>query len=72
VKWRKRGWRTSSGSPVEHKDLWEALLSLVENRNVEFIKVAGHADVHLNNAADTIARNIAETIQQELNLSERN
>ena len=45
-KWRINGWVGSTKKPVANRDLWEALLDLVENRGhvVEFEKVAGHAD----------------------------
>ena len=46
VKWRKNGWISSKKSEVVNRDLWEALLDLVENHGhtVNFVKVAGHAD----------------------------
>ena len=55
-KWRARGWRTGSGKPIAHRDLWEEILRLVETRQVEFVKVAGHSDVHLNELADKYAK----------------
>ncbi|MFC7440353.1 ribonuclease HI [Laceyella putida] len=56
VKWIKNGWVTSSKKPVENKDLWQELLSLCEEHEVEFIKVKGHSDVELNNRCDELAR----------------
>jgi ribonuclease HI len=55
VKWKRNGWVNSAGKPVENKDLWEALLGLVRDRQVEFIKVKGHASNEFNNRCDELA-----------------
>ncbi len=45
-KWRLNGWINSSRQPVENKDLWEALLPLVESfSKVEFLKIKGHLNL---------------------------
>ncbi|MBA4543224.1 MULTISPECIES: ribonuclease HI [Thermoactinomyces] len=56
VKWQKNGWVTASKKPVENKDLWQRLLELMKQHEVEFIKVKGHSDVELNNRCDELAR----------------
>ncbi|SEN52656.1 ribonuclease HI [Lihuaxuella thermophila] len=56
VKWEKNGWMTSGKKPVENKDLWQRLLTLMKKHEVEFIKVKGHSDVELNNRCDELAR----------------
>ncbi|AUS07993.1 ribonuclease HI [Laceyella sacchari] len=56
VKWIKNGWMTAGKKPVENKDLWQELLALCEEHEVEFIKVKGHSDVELNNRCDELAR----------------
>jgi ribonuclease HI len=45
-KWRSNGWLGSAKKPVVNRDLWEALLDLVETRGHEVIfrRVDGHAD----------------------------
>lgn len=53
--WKGSGWKTSSKSQVKNVDLWEAILSLIEKHNVNFIKVKGHADNEYNNRCDKIA-----------------
>lgn len=53
--WQKNGWKNSKGKPVENKDLWERLLDLNEQHQVEFIKVKGHADDPWNNRCDQLA-----------------
>jgi ribonuclease HI len=44
--WRRNGWKNSKRQPVANRDLWEALIDLVENHDhhVRFEKVPGHAD----------------------------
>jgi ribonuclease HI len=56
VRWQKNGWLTSSKKPVENKDLWQELLTLMNIHNVEFIKVKGHSNVEWNNRCDELAR----------------
>ena len=34
VNWRKNGWMTSGKKPVENRELWEELISLVEKNKV--------------------------------------
>lgn len=55
VKWKRNGWVNSAGKSVENKDLWETLLGLVRDRQVEFIKVKGHASNEFNNRCDELA-----------------
>ncbi|MGH1362918.1 MAG: ribonuclease HI [Calditrichia bacterium] len=55
VNWRRNGWRNASKKPVENRDLWEAMLELVEKNNVTFVKVKGHAGIPLNERADQLA-----------------
>lgn len=56
-KWLKSNWRNSSGDSVANKELWKRLLSAMEGKDVEFIKVKGHADNENNNRCDALARN---------------
>ena len=59
--WKRNGWKTSGGSPVENQDLWFILSAQIKKHNVTFIKVKGHADHPENNRCDELARNaIAE------------
>lgn len=55
VNWRRNGWKNASKKPVENRDLWEAMLELVEKNNVTFVKVKGHAGIPLNERADQLA-----------------
>ncbi|MEA3422723.1 MAG: RNase H family protein [Bacillota bacterium] len=46
-KWLLNGWKTSTKKPVENKDLWETLLSLVNSfEKISFNRVKGHLDIN--------------------------
>lgn len=58
--WRKNNWKTSTGRPVENKDLIEDILHKIEERNSLGVKtsfqwIKGHADDPGNVAADQLA-----------------
>ena len=40
--WVKNGWKTAAKKPVENRELWEELLSLVSKHDVSFFLVKGH------------------------------
>lgn len=61
--WRKRGWVTSSGSPVANRSCIEAILDLMRGRSVTFTWVRGHDGHPLNEAADIRARGAAEALR---------
>jgi len=61
--WRKRGWKNARNQPVSNRDLWEQLLELAGQHDIEWIKVEGHADNYWNNRCDQLAR---EAIKQGL------
>ena len=56
VKWERNGWKNVKKKPVENKELWQRLLSLVQEFTVTFHKVEGHSGVELNERADELAR----------------
>ena len=56
LRWRANGWRNAQKKPVENRDLWEALLELVEQHDVTWVKVAGHSGHPMNDRADALAR----------------
>ena len=47
--WRRNNWMTSNKTPVENKDLWEALLAEVEKHTVSFFRVKGHVNLKNKN-----------------------
>jgi ribonuclease HI len=54
--WQKNGWKNYKKQPVENKDLWLKLLSLLSNHKITFHKVKGHSLSSLNALADKLAR----------------
>jgi ribonuclease HI len=55
-RWKRKGWKTSDGSPVKNADLWRRLEELVANHVVEWQWVRGHNDHEENELADKLAR----------------
>ena len=51
VNWQKNGWKNSKKEPVENRELWEELLSLVEKHQVSFYRVKGHVNVEKSTEA---------------------
>ncbi len=55
-RWKANGWkRGKKGEPAINPDLWEQLLELVEQHEVTFIWVKGHASNPNNNRCDELA-----------------
>jgi ribonuclease HI len=57
--WISRGWRRGSkkgkGKPVLNVDLWQALTAAMEQHQVEYHWIKGHAGHPLNERADRLA-----------------
>lgn len=53
--WKRRGWLTVEGQPVENRDLWEALDAAAGDR-VRWAYVRGHAGDRHNERANLIAQ----------------
>lgn len=54
--WQRRNWVKPSGEPVANQELWEALLSEInEIPSVQFIWVKGHAGNKYNELCDRLA-----------------
>ncbi|GME27021.1 ribonuclease h [Neofusicoccum parvum] len=71
ISWRKNNWVTSSKKPVENKDLVEAIVSRIEERETGgaktiFTWLKGHADDPGNVAADALAVQGARNAQAAL------
>ena len=45
VKWQQNGWKTSKKEPVEHREMWEELLSYLDIHDISFYRVKGHVNV---------------------------
>ena len=53
--WKRKGWKTGSGTPVKNVELMKALDEAMQGRRVKFEWVKGHAGHALNEAADVRA-----------------
>ena len=56
VSWKKKGWRTSSGSGVKNEDLWRRLDAAQAQHRVKWVWIKGHAGHVENERADELAR----------------
>lgn len=65
--WERRGWKNAKGQPVENQDLWRALRDLAAAREVEWVKVKGHAGNVYNEAADRLAVEAMATLRPAKN-----
>jgi ribonuclease HI len=54
--WIKRGWKTSSNTPVKNKELWQKLYELSLLHEIKWNWVKAHSTNELNNEVDFIAR----------------
>ena len=55
VGWRSRGWRKADKKPALNVDLWQRLLDLLEQHQVTFVWVKGHAGHPENERCDRLA-----------------
>jgi ribonuclease HI len=53
--WKARGWMTASRKPVKNRDLWERLDACVQQHEVHWHWVKGHAGDPGNERADELA-----------------
>lgn len=53
--WRKKNWVKSDGKPAVNPDLWAELLDLVEDLDITFKWVKGHAGNPMNERCDELA-----------------
>ena len=61
--WKKNGWKTSTGKPVQNLDLWQKIDGLRINEVVmEFVK--GHSGDKYNERVDLIATNYSKGINK--------
>lgn len=58
--WVKNGWKTKAETDVLNKELWQELLPLLKQVQIEWHKVPGHVGIIGNERADTIASDFAE------------
>ncbi|MGB4609717.1 MAG: ribonuclease HI [Saccharofermentanales bacterium] len=53
--WQKNGWRNAAKQPVSNSDLWQQLLSIAAQHDINWIWVKGHGDNPYNNRCDELA-----------------
>ena len=58
--WQKKNWKTSPGSAVKNKELWERLLRAMEPHSVSFHWVKGHDGHPENERCDQLATSAAD------------
>jgi ribonuclease HI len=59
--WMRRGWLNSQKKPVANRDLWERLLELAGQHQVEWHWVRGHDGHEENERCDALARAAIES-----------
>lgn len=62
--WKKNGWKNSKKQEVLNADLWKTLDELVQNRDISWHWVKGHAGHFGNEMADALANRGADEVQQ--------
>lgn len=60
--WQQRNWKTASKKPVKNKELWQQLLDLTKQQQVEWVWVKGHAGIEGNEVADELANQGIENL----------
>ena len=65
INWERNGWLTSQNKPVKNKDLWLKLMKAMEEIEIKFSKVKGHAGEEFNEIADKLAVKATNDISEE-------
>jgi len=64
--WQKNGWVTKNKNEVLNKDLWEQILELTNELNINWQHVPSHVGIPGNERVDEIATTFAEEGKQDL------
>lgn len=62
--WKRRGWRTADNKPVKNAELWQRLDGLVQQHQVGWHWVKGHAGDPGNERADALANKGVASVQR--------
>ncbi len=57
--WEKNNWKTKNKTDVLNKDLWQALIEVTKDKEIEWKHVEGHVGIAGNERVDTIANSFA-------------
>jgi ribonuclease HI len=64
-KWQKNNWQRNAKEKAKNPDLWQILLELCEQHQVNFIWVRGHSGNRENERCDRLAFNAAQSSDLE-------
>jgi ribonuclease HI len=65
-RWQNNNWRTKDKREVLNKDLWQELLKVSKNKNIEWKKVLAHSGHKENERCDEIATSFADGLKVDL------
>ena len=57
--WEKNDWKTKNKTDVLNKDLWQKLIEVTKDKEIEYKHVAGHVGIAGNERVDVIANSFA-------------
>ena len=66
INWQKKGWKTAGKTAVLNKDLWQKLLMVTEDEQIEWKYVPGHSGHAANERCDEIATAFADGLEVTL------
>ncbi len=67
-RWKANGWRRSGNAPALNPDLWEELLRLSQEHDVQWHWIRGHADHAFNKRCDKLSTIHAEHHATDIDL----
>jgi ribonuclease HI len=62
--WKRKGWKTTSGTPVKNQEMWEALDALSPGVSVVWHWIPGHSGHRENEECDRLAAAAARQAAQ--------
>jgi ribonuclease HI len=64
--WASNNWKTKANMPVLNKDLWEKMIALVSDLEIDWKVIAGHSGIPGNERCDAIATSFADGNPEKL------
>lgn len=59
--WINKGWKKADKKPVLNRDLWEMIIELISDKNIEWKWVKAHIGIEENERCDALAKEAAES-----------